>query len=155
TQDGRVEMHYLGSLGTQNYPLAAMVTPGTELELRLHYDLELFEPEAVSRVLLDFRNVLRGFLSNPAGRLGEYARVIADEGRELLAGPAGPLEATRGECLHRLFAAQAERTPDAVALVGGDGPVTYAALRRRAGVLGGRLRDLGVGPATPVGVYLE
>ncbi len=55
-------------------------------------------------------------------------------------------------CIHDLVAAQAARTPDAVALIWGDEYLSYAALERRVNRLAHRLRREGVGPETCVGV---
>src|SRR5206468_2858686 len=57
--------------------------------------------------------------------------------------------------LPELVAAQAARTPDAVAVTCGDGRLTYAELEARAERLAHHLRGLGAGPGVPVGVCLE
>ncbi|HWH09372.1 MAG TPA: amino acid adenylation domain-containing protein, partial [Candidatus Thermoplasmatota archaeon] len=57
--------------------------------------------------------------------------------------------------LHDLFAEQAARTPDRVAVTFEDEQVTYAALDARANRLAHRLRRMGVGPGTPVALCLE
>src|SRR5882724_13716476 len=54
----------------------------------------------------------------------------------------------------RLFAEQAARAPQAVALVSADGEITYGELARRAGRLAARLRGVGVGPEVAVGLCL-
>ncbi len=60
-----------------------------------------------------------------------------------------------GELAHGLFAAQAERTPDAAALVFRGEAVSYAELERRANRLAHALRRRGAGPEARVGVLLE
>lgn len=57
--------------------------------------------------------------------------------------------------IHQLFEIQAERTPDAVALVFQNQSLTYAELNRRANKLAHYLQGLGVGPETVVGVCME
>ena len=57
--------------------------------------------------------------------------------------------------LHQLFEAAADRTPRAVALVDGSREVTYAELEAQANRIARRLRRLGAGPETPVGICTE
>ncbi|HEX8686388.1 MAG TPA: amino acid adenylation domain-containing protein, partial [Pyrinomonadaceae bacterium] len=58
-------------------------------------------------------------------------------------------------CLHELFEAQAERSPEAVALTSAGGSLTYRELNERANRLAHYLRARGVGPDTLVGLCLE
>ena len=60
-----------------------------------------------------------------------------------------------GRCLHELFERQAQKTPDATALVDNETTLTYAELDRRAGALAVHLRSAGVVPDAAVGVYME
>ena len=64
-------------------------------------------------------------------------------------------QAHLAECLHQLVEAQAARSPEAVAIEGPTGSLTYAELARKAGLLALHLRALGVGPEQVVGVCLE
>ena len=60
-----------------------------------------------------------------------------------------------GACLHRLFEAEAEARPDAAAVTFEGRTLSYAALNARANRLARRLRALGVGPETFVGIYAD
>ncbi|MGK3964008.1 amino acid adenylation domain-containing protein [Sorangium sp. So ce118] len=77
------------------------------------------------------------------------SRSIASSGRELPNG--GPPEL----CAHEIFEAQADRTPDAVALVFEGRQLTYSELERRANQVAWALRAMGVGPEARVGLYLD
>ncbi|MEU7413574.1 amino acid adenylation domain-containing protein, partial [Streptomyces sp. NPDC042638] len=57
--------------------------------------------------------------------------------------------------LHELFAAQAARTPDAVALVGAERELTYRELDGASDALAHRLIEAGVGPADAVGLLFD
>ncbi len=57
--------------------------------------------------------------------------------------------------LHRLFEAQAARTPDATAIVSGDERMSYAELDRSAGALAAWLRERGVSTDDPVGIFMD
>jgi surfactin family lipopeptide synthetase A len=57
--------------------------------------------------------------------------------------------------IHQLFEKQALKTPDRVAAVFEEQPLTYGVLNARANQLAHYLRHLGVGPETVVGICLE
>ncbi|MDJ1175086.1 non-ribosomal peptide synthetase [Roseofilum capinflatum] len=59
------------------------------------------------------------------------------------------------KCIHQLFEAQVERTPDSVAVVFEDEQLTYRELNQRANQLAGYLQGLGVGPEVLVGLCVE
>ncbi|MCW5313989.1 amino acid adenylation domain-containing protein [Nostoc sp. KVJ3] len=61
----------------------------------------------------------------------------------------------RQACIHQLFEAQVEKTPDAVALIFNDQHLTYRDLNSRANQLGEYLQTLGVGTETLVGICIE
>jgi amino acid adenylation domain-containing protein len=61
----------------------------------------------------------------------------------------------QGELIHELFERQAERTPDATAVVYEDQSLSYGELNRRANQLARHLRSRGVGPDQLVGICLE
>ncbi len=58
-------------------------------------------------------------------------------------------------CIHQVFEAQVERTPNAVAVVFEDEQLTYRELNCRANCLAHYLQSLGVGPEVLVGICME
>ena len=68
-----------------------------------------------------------------------------------------PTQWIRGEpsSIHAGFTEQARATPQAVAVTDGSHEISYAELEARANRLAHRLRALGIGLETPVGICLE
>ncbi len=89
----------------------------------------------------------------PVGRLD----VLAEQERKAIAAEdrAHARDYDLGQPLHRLIEAQAERTPDAVAVEFGDVSLTYRELIDRARALAAHLRARGVVAGDVVGVHDE
>ncbi|MGC2645231.1 MAG: AMP-binding protein, partial [Candidatus Sulfotelmatobacter sp.] len=58
-------------------------------------------------------------------------------------------------CIHELFERQAERSPDAIAIIFGNSGLTYRELNRRANQLAWHLQKRGVGPDVLVGLCMD
>jgi amino acid adenylation domain-containing protein len=58
-------------------------------------------------------------------------------------------------CIHELFEAQVQRTPEATALTHAGAHLSYRELEHRANQLGRYLQSLGVGPEVRVGICME
>ncbi|MET0399319.1 MAG: non-ribosomal peptide synthase/polyketide synthase [Longimicrobiaceae bacterium] len=163
---GRGERPPLGELGlepfggdgtTAMFDLELTVTDGGDaLEGSLGYRAALFDAETIARmaghleVLLDAMAAAPGLRPGEVPLLREAERVQVLEAWNATAAPY----ATDGG-LAALFDAQAERTPDAPALVFRERTLSYAELRRDADRLAGRLRALGAGPDARVGLCVE
>jgi len=135
----------------------ALVDAGETLELELEYATDLFEKPSMLRLLDHFSRLLAAAVEQTDLPLADLPLLGEAEAAQLLIGwndtAPPPASATR---LHDLFAAQAVRTPGAVALIGPDGGrLTYRQLAGRAAVLATRLRGLGAGPEVLVGVLLD
>jgi len=117
------------------------------------YSAELFDAESMSRMAREFERLLERAAAEPDASLSSLSVLAdADRGAVLDAWNLTAREFAPGDGLHGLVEAQARRTPDAVALVDGRGPVSFAELDRRAGALAAHLGRLGVGPEARVGV---
>jgi amino acid adenylation domain-containing protein/non-ribosomal peptide synthase protein (TIGR01720 family) len=135
------------------YPLTLVSGPGAELWLYVAYERGRFDAATVERLLAHLKTLLEAIAADPDRRLRELPLLDAEELRGLSATPRRAEGVASDECVHELFEQQAARTPDAVALVSGDGEVTYSELNERADQLARRLRAAGVGAETLVGVY--
>jgi amino acid adenylation domain-containing protein len=81
--------------------------------------------------------------------------VRATAQRRLVEWNSTKTDCPRDVCIHQLFEAQVERTPDAIAVVFEAEQLTYGELNRRANLLAHHLRALGVGPEVLVAICLE
>jgi amino acid adenylation domain-containing protein len=122
----------------------------------LEHSTDLFDETTAQRMIGHYQRLLEGALSNPDQRIGALRLLTDAERRQVLVGWSGRrTNFSRSTCLHQLFEAQAEKAPDAVAVVCGTEQVTYGELNRRANRLAHRLRKLGVGPEVCVGLCME
>ncbi len=176
-----------GATGTAKFDLLLAVAPLPDggWDLLGEYAAALWEAASVDRLLGHLDTLLAGAATAaPETRLSELPLLSAVERQQLLrewndtplpavpAVPAAPaalaapaadagrpgIAAPAAPRLHDLVAAQAARTPDAVAVVAGSASaerLTYGALLGRARALAGVLRPLGIGPESRVGVCLE
>ena len=90
--------------------------------------------------------------------LSEVSGLTTEEKRTLAARllrARGVLKRRASACLHRLFEAQAAIAPGAIALTCEDRNMSYGELNARANRLARRLRALGIGPESPVGLYVD
>ncbi|HEV3455524.1 MAG TPA: amino acid adenylation domain-containing protein, partial [Thermoanaerobaculia bacterium] len=137
------------------FDLEVEVADGAAPACAFRYDSDLFDAATVGRMARHFQNLLAALLADPGCRLSAAPLLSAGERHQLLLGWNDTATAGPPATLAALFAAQAQRTPHAVALIAAGGDLTYAELDRRAERLARRLRAAGAGPEVPVGVLLE
>ncbi|WP_189226532.1 non-ribosomal peptide synthetase/type I polyketide synthase [Saccharothrix coeruleofusca] len=110
----------------------------------VEYDTALFDESTIQRMLTYFEHVLR------SARAGVPAEITAED-RHLLARWEGADADSSTACLHELVD---RRDPDAVAITGPLGEMTYRELDERSNGIAHVLIDHGVSPGTLVGVHL-
>ncbi|HTN91087.1 MAG TPA: amino acid adenylation domain-containing protein, partial [Sorangium sp.] len=139
-----------------NYPLTVYVVPGSELALTLSFDAQRLDEGTVARMAAAMCALLERMAGQPEARLGGLAP-LSDPEQEP---PAAEQRSTRRDyrsqpCLPEMLAAQAARTPNAVAVTCGRERLTYRELNARANQLAHALRRRGVGSETLVGLCVE
>jgi len=122
----------------------------------LEYSTDLFDDTTITRLLGHYQRLLSAIVENPEQTILDLPLLSDEEERQLLhdwneVAPHAEPERT----LHELFEEQAQRTPGNVALVLDDQVLTYSELNARADELAQDLRELGVGPETLVGIFME
>ncbi|TBW47406.1 non-ribosomal peptide synthetase, partial [Marinobacter halodurans] len=130
--------------------------PGNGLELCLDANAALYSEEELNWHLRRLANVFAKAEENVGRAISQYDLLLPEE-RQLLLEDWNATEASypSEQCIHELFEAQVQRSPEAVALVHGDETLSYGALNARANRLAHYLRELGVGPDDRVAICAE
>ncbi|HEX8087211.1 MAG TPA: amino acid adenylation domain-containing protein, partial [Blastocatellia bacterium] len=144
-------------LETEKFDLTmGMIEHEGGLFASLGYDTDLFDATTITRMLNHFRNLLEAVATGPSRRVFDLPILSEDEKRQLLAWAQPASTAfSHHECIHRMFEAQVERAPDAVAVTGKERQLTYQELNWRANQLARYLMRHGVGPEALVGISME
>ncbi len=126
------------------------------LFLRVEFDTDLFEGDTILRAIEHFEKLLEGVAAHPESRISELS-LLGDEERHriLVDFNQTSVEYPKTDLLHDFVARQAERTPDAAAIVFGNQRLTYSELNDRANQLAHYLIKRGAGPEVLVGIYCQ
>lgn len=120
------------------------------------YNTDIFTPRRVGQMIGHFLTLLASMVAEPCARLSQLAWLTEAERHQVLV----TWNATRApypqdQTLPQLLSAQADRVPDAVAVEFEGRTLTYRELHAQANRVAGRLRRLGVGPDTLVGLCVD
>ncbi|MGI4836841.1 MAG: non-ribosomal peptide synthase/polyketide synthase [Janthinobacterium lividum] len=162
----KAELHRLpeltvqGLLGTQAHAKFDLSLDTCEhaqgIVASLTYATALFDVATVERLGRHWLNLLQGIVKDPEQRLAVLPMLDTAEHDGIVA----RLDNTHGayasdRCVHQLVADQAERTPDAPAVLFDDRQLTYRQLDTQANRLAHRLIELGVGPEVRVAIAMR
>lgn len=149
-----VKTHYLSHF-QERVPLTFVLCDYGNQDVRLHLDYALGHfGEADAQAVLDrLVHLLRQVAADGRQRIDAYRLLLAEEWHDqFVAWQGADVALPPDACIHDFFEAQAERTPDGIAVVCGRSTLTYAELNRRANRLAARLIEQGAGPRHMVGV---
>ncbi|MGW0809524.1 amino acid adenylation domain-containing protein [Nonomuraea sp. NPDC002799] len=138
--------------------LTLVAEPGGGYSGELEYATSLFDEATARRLAGHFRTLAASAAAGPhrpvsrLELLDEAGHRLVDEWSRTADWGDG---LGAGECLHEAFAAQAARTPGAVAVVADGERLTYREVAERSEALARRLVAGGVRPESPVAVHLE
>jgi amino acid adenylation domain-containing protein len=121
----------------------------------LEYRSDLFDGATALRLLGHLEALFAAAVAAPDAALSELPLLSAAERQQLRECNDTAVARAGDPCLGELIARQAQRCPEAVAVVFEGEALSFGELDRRAARLAARLALLGVGPETPVGIAVE
>lgn len=123
---------------------------------RLAYDGNTFAKEDVDRLLTYLTIFFEGVAWESDRALAQIP-LLSESEKDLLLFDlnSGRVEVPTDRCIHQLFEAQVQRTPDKIALIAGDQRLTYKDLEQSSNRVAECLKDKGVGPDVLVAICVE
>jgi amino acid adenylation domain-containing protein len=122
----------------------------------VEYASALFEPATVHRYMGYFVALLKAMVADDAQTIDRLPMLSEEEREQVVYGwNETKAEFPSEKCVHELFEEQMRRSPQATAVVFEKEELSYGELNERANQLAWRLRELGVGPETRVGLLAE
>ncbi|HET7891393.1 MAG TPA: amino acid adenylation domain-containing protein [Candidatus Sulfotelmatobacter sp.] len=143
--------------GIAKFDLSAEVWEDREFHCQFEYNTDLFEHSTIERMLGHFERLVLGAIENPDVPFAQLPMMNPQEHEQIVVewnGTATELSRDQQPCVHELFELQAERSPDAIAVVARGTELTYRELDERANRLARYLTKRGVGPEVLVGLSL-
>src|SRR5262249_55668255 len=133
-----------------------LIETSSGMEGSIAYNTSLFDTATISRMIEHYQMLLSGILANPQQSITSLPLLTAKESKQVFeewnhTEAQYPLE----KCLHELFEDQAERRPEATAVVYEGESLRYGELNREANRLAHYLRGLGVKPDERVALCVE
>ncbi|MEV6886296.1 amino acid adenylation domain-containing protein [Streptomyces sp. NPDC051135] len=155
---GRVSVSVLRATAHDDRPGLRLIAErhdradGPRFVFRWEHDRRLIADAYAARLAERYGALLTAAVREPAAAAGDLPRTGPQERDDLLVAYQGGAAPASSGPAHSLIEAQAARTPERVAVVEGRRSLTYAGLLREATRLAARLKRLGAGPGTRVGV---
>ncbi|MEG4227987.1 amino acid adenylation domain-containing protein [Microcoleus sp. N9_B2] len=142
---------------TARFDLALDLEEGLEgINGTLEYSQDLFDASTARRIAGHFITLLESIATNPEQRLSNLPILTKPEQQQLLfEWNNTQSNFPQDKCIHELFEAQAELTPDAIAVVFENECLTYRDLNKKANNLASYLQKIGVNPEFLVGIYVD
>lgn len=155
-QESSLSLTDVRSFERTNYPITLVAAPAKQLALDIAYETKHFDKAIIKRILKHLETILQAVVTDPNQKLGQISIITEQEKQQSVydwnrTEKPYPDQTT----LHGWFEKQAEKTPDAVAVVFEDQKLTYKELNQRANQLARYLNKKGIGAEVIAGISLE
>ncbi|MGC2061394.1 MAG: condensation domain-containing protein, partial [Thermodesulfovibrionales bacterium] len=139
------------------YDMTLIVTEITDgMEICFTYRSDIFDASTIKRWAGNFLTLLESIVANPEQRIETLPLLTEAEKRQVVEEWNNTAAHYPEDlCIHEMFEAQVEKTPDAIAVVYEGQELTYGELNSRANQLAHYLRKLGVGTEVLVGICVD
>jgi amino acid adenylation domain-containing protein len=121
----------------------------------LEYNCDLFEPDTIARLSGHFQTLLHSIVDNLDACLGELPLLTPSEREQILTEWNQTQVNYPQHTIVQAFEQQVARSPQAIAVEDEQASLTYTELNQKANQLAQVLRQRGVEPEVPVGLYLH
>lgn len=122
----------------------------------LQYNIDLFDPDTVERMLKHYQQLLKSIVIDPTERISNLEILSQQERKQLLqTWNDTDRNFAHDKCFHELFEQQARHNPAGIALVFDEKMVTYGELNQKANRLAHYLRRTGIEVETIVAISFE
>lgn len=147
----------VSSLDNQGLDLILDITEKPEgLACAFIYNSNLFKAQTIERMSGHWQTLLVGIVANPESNLLDLPLLTTAEQEQILVtwnDTKNPKHLNN--CIHHLFEAQAQKTPEKIAVVFEKRELTYGELEDRANRLAAYLQERGIQPDSLVGICVE
>ena len=150
-----VQIRNIHATEQTNYPLTLYAVADSQLSLRLLSDHDHYTEDNITQLLQQLETLLLGMLTQGDCLLVQLPLLSPIQQQQILVDWNDTAREIPNQCLHELFAQQAQETPDAIAVVFEEQRLTYAELNAKANQIAHYLQKLGIVPEARIGVYLE
>ena len=168
----RLKVENVKAYEQTNYHFNIIAMPGKRLFISFNFNSLLFDPGSIKRIAGHFTNIINQVVKNPNILMSDIEIVTPEEKNKLLFEFNNThLDIPQDKTIHDLFAAQAEQTPDNIALIGpqeshyegtrGLAPLSrpvalsYRELNKKSNQLAALLIEKGVKPDTIVAITAD
>ncbi|MEM8827934.1 MAG: amino acid adenylation domain-containing protein [Cyanobacteria bacterium P01_G01_bin.19] len=125
------------------------------LQGSIEYNQALFTADTIHRLAGHFRTLLTSITKNPEANISNISLLSKSELKQITNKFNQSNNVTIDSCIHQLFERQAQKTPDATAVIDREATITYQELNYRADTLADYLQSLGVSLETKVGIMSD
>ncbi|MBC1213136.1 amino acid adenylation domain-containing protein [Trichormus variabilis ARAD] len=126
------------------------------LVVNFDYDANLFSEDSIKILAEQYLTLIASVTYNPEAAIIDLNMISESDRQKLLIDFNNTkIEFPHDKCLHELFAAQVERTPNNIAVEFNHESLTYAQLNAKSNQLAHHLQKLGVKPEVLVGICVE